>query len=95
MIKITPKMQFFQYEGHIFRIPDDMIDGLELYINNRIKPGSFMTAVLANDLMEAVGKADYRNIVNIPAYTYFLHNFAPHECFGSYEKVEKWLKNER
>lgn len=69
-----------------------MVEGLELYINHRIKPGSFMTAVLANDLIEAVGKADHRNIKNIPAYVYFLYNFAPPECFGSYEKVKAWLE---
>ena len=70
-----------------------MVEGLELYINHRIKPGSFMTAVLANDLIEAVGKSDPRNIKNIPAYVYFLYIFAPPECFGSYEKVKAWLKS--
>ena len=85
-------MQFCQYEGNIFRIPDGMVEGLELYINHRIKPGSFMTAVLANDLIEAVGKADHRNIKNIPAYVYFFYNYAPPECFGSYEKVNAWLE---
>lgn len=92
MIKITPKMQLCQIEFDTFRIPDNMVEGLELYINHRIKPGSFMSAVLANDLIEAVGRADHRNIKNIPAYVHFLYNFAPPECFGSYEKVAAWLE---
>lgn len=92
MLKITPDMCFFSDGFNAYRIPNYMVEGLELYINNRIKPGSFTMAVLANDLKEAVGKADNKNMRNIPAYIYFLYNFAPPECFGSYEKVAAWLK---
>lgn len=75
-----------------FYIPDHMMGGLKRYVEDRIGPGDFLTAVLMNDLREAVGRADEENMANLPAYVAFLHNCVPANCWGSPLAVHDWLK---
>lgn len=72
-------------------IPDRMIGGMRRYIENGIEPGDFLRAVLNNDLQEACGRADAENQRILFQYVKFLYNYAPSDCWGSPEKVEKWL----
>jgi hypothetical protein len=60
-----------------------MMGGLTRYIEEGIPPGDFLTAVLCNDLMDAIGKADSENIRNLPAYAAYLYNKAPIGSYGS------------
>lgn len=80
------------YQYREFFIPDHMVEGLDLWIEQGILPGSFLTAVLCNDLMDACGRADELNILNLPAYCAYLYNEAPSTCFGSPEKVRAWVE---
>ena len=70
-----------------------MADGLRLYFEHGILPGSFMTAVLSNDLMDACGMADSTNRHNIFEWAAWLYNYAPSGSFGSREAVESWIKS--
>ena len=74
-----------------------MKDGLKRYIENGIPAGSFMTAMLANDFLGAVMKADATNLLRLRDWALFIANDLPDECWGSYEKVENWkgLDNEQ
>lgn len=72
-------------------IPLHMVDALRRYVFERRQPGHFLTAILENDLMEAVGRADKHNIVAIPAWCALLYNDTPAPCHGSPEKVRAWL----
>jgi len=72
-------------------IPGHMQSGLYHYITKGIAPGGFLMAVLENNLRNAVGQADQVNIRAIPEYIQFLYNYAPSGCWGSEEKVDKWL----
>ena len=76
-------------------IPSYMEKGMYDYIKYGIEPGGFLRSVLANDLKEAVGKADDCNIKIIPAYVSYLYNKAPSSCWGSPEKVVNWMKDKR
>ena len=81
--------------GYRFRqweIPDRMMGGLKRYVEQRVLPGDFLTAVLENDLREAVGRADDENMANLPAYVGYCHNEIPSTCWGSPEKVRAWLE---
>lgn len=40
------------------KIPPLVMAGMKRYVENRVKPGHFLTAVIQNDLGQAVGKAD-------------------------------------
>lgn len=73
-------------------IPEYMIGGLRRYIEQGIEPGSFLSAVLANDLKEAVGRTDDVNRNRLGDYVMFFYNYAPGDCWGSDEKFQAWLK---
>jgi hypothetical protein len=72
-------------------IPDYMIGGLCRYIENGIEPGSFLSAVLCNDLRAACECADDTNRHRLFEYVQFLYSYAPASCWGSQERFEKWL----
>ena len=92
----SPRMTWTEEDHHFneYEIPPYMRGGLDRYINDRIQPGHFLTAVLENKLVEALGHADSTNIRNLPAYVSFLYNHVPSSCWGSPVKVEAWLKGE-
>ena len=83
------------YKFRGFEIPEYMMGGIERYIEHGIEPGDFLTAVICNDLAEAVGRADDTNIRNIPAYLGYLYNEAPSPCWGSPAKFKAWMKMKR
>lgn len=73
------------------RLPEHMRDGMRLYIEKGIPPGSFMTSVLSNDLMGAMGRADHINQNRLFDYCVFLRSHAPIGSFGSPEHVKDWI----
>lgn len=72
-------------------LPDHMRGGMRRYIEKGIPPGSFLEAVLSNDLMGALAEADATNRHALPAYGRYLYNDVPSACHGSSEKVEAWI----
>jgi len=74
-----------------FYIPERMEDGIRRYIDERVRPGDFLQAVISNNLKEAVWRADEENINNLPAYVSYFYNEAPSNCWGSKEKMENWI----
>jgi len=73
------------------KVPQHMRDGLRLYFDHGIEPGSFMTAVLCNDLRESFGRADHINRERLFDIVSFLYCDAPSSCWGSPEKVREWV----
>ena len=47
------------------------------WYNEGMRPGHFLEAVLKNDFMAAVGRADSTNIKILPIYAKFLYNLMP------------------
>lgn len=74
-----------------YGIPDYMREGLHDYIVHRIPTGSFLTAVLENNLKLACMNADMVNQKCLFNYVNFLFNEAPRICWGSEPHVETWL----
>jgi hypothetical protein len=79
------------YEFNGMTVSTRMIDAIDDYIANKREHGGFLTAVLRNDLVEAVGRADDQNLHIIPAIVAYLYNEAPSRCWGSPERVDAWL----
>lgn len=73
-------------------IREDLYGALERYLNNGIMPRSFLTAVLENNLVEAVGRADHMNQPNLPNIVGYIYNHLPSNSWGSREKVQEYLK---
>ena len=66
-------------------------ESLDKYAKDRIPPGGFLIAVLANDLMEAMGRADENNRYNLHDICSYVYNNIPSGCHGSYDIVDAWL----
>lgn len=75
-------------------IKPEMIGGLVRYKENRIPTGSFLRAILENDLKEAVSRGDHYNIWSIPALVSWCYNNLPSGSWGSPARVSAWLTRE-
>ena len=72
----------------------DIKASIDRYATKRIPTGDFLKAVLENNLREALGRADDDNLRDIHEIVMYCHNKIPGLCWGSPEKVKKWLRNE-
>lgn len=72
-------------------IPYHMHEGLINYIEKGVPAGGFLSAVLTNDLVFAVMRADTYNRHALVNYIEWLHTHAPSSCWGSWENYEAWL----
>ena len=52
--------------------------------------GGFLTALVSNDLCDAICRADEDNLAGIHALVLFVYNELPSQCWGSREKVKAW-----
>lgn len=75
-------------------IPELTRDSLYRYVNHHVPTGSFLRAVLTNNLFEAVGRADDENLKALKFIVTYIYNEVPSNCWGSEEKVQEWLKKE-
>lgn len=87
------KLRRLDFEG--YNIPEHTQGALERYILDRLAPGGFLTAVLANDLFGATGRADYMNANTLKDICGWIYMRAPRDCWGSYEIVTKYLETPR
>jgi len=78
-------------EIHKEMIPSEFVAALKRYVHHGILPGSFLQAVLKNDLREACGRADHIRKYTIWDYVAFCHNYIPAGCWGSPEAVADWV----
>jgi hypothetical protein len=67
-----------------------MIESIQRYVEKGIRPGDFLTAVICNDLFEAIGRADEDNLRNLPAIVGYFYNKTPPPCWGSPQKMNAW-----
>tara|TARA_Y100000310_G_scaffold147661_1_gene146887 strand:- start:217 stop:486 length:270 start_codon:yes stop_codon:yes gene_type:complete len=71
-------------------LPEGLQGGMQRYVEDGIQAGHFLTAVLSNNLLGAVSRADGTNIKLIPEIVRWIYNEAPSGCWGSAEKVQAW-----
>ena len=76
---------------HYDSAPNGLGPSIQRYIEHRIPFGSFMTAVVCNDLREACACADDDNKYLLFQIVQWFYNEAPHNCWGSKECVIAWL----
>lgn len=78
------------HREHAHMIPKHCRDGLMRYIEGGEPVGSFLTALLSNDLRETYARADSINELRIRDYVQFLYGYAPGLCWGSPQRVHAW-----
>ena len=71
--------------------PIHILDAITDHVNNHIPNGHFVTAVLENNLMEAIFHADANSLAGLKDICRFIHWEIPSASHGSVEKVRAWL----
>jgi hypothetical protein len=74
------------------QVPDHLHEGLVEYLAARRPVGSFLTAVLSNNLMDACVRADDLSRPHLVEIALFLLNYAPANAWGNEKAVFDWLE---
>ena len=69
-----------------------MVGGVRRYLENGIAPGHFLTAVITNDLGQAVAHGDSNNQAALADWVRFFYNYTPRDCWGSRDIMEAWMR---
>ena len=80
--------------GSVSKVPISILQGLRQYALDHIPTGSFLYAVLANDLCRAVAHADPDNRIAFCAIADYVVHCLPAACWGSPAAVERWLRHQ-
>lgn len=83
------------YKFNQFQISDRMLSHVRAYCEEGRPVGHFLSAVIDNDLFEAVARADEENLANLRAFTGYFYNEANPACYGSREKRLAWIEKFR
>ena len=68
-----------------------MQTSLDRYRDDHVELGGFLTAVLQNDLLDAVSRADRLSLLGIKAIVQYCHWELPSGSWGSSAAVKAWL----
>lgn len=68
-----------------------LIEGLQRYVDGHVETGSFLRAVLENNLHDAARRASPESVVLLPLIMVWLDEHAPPASWGNAEKVRAWL----
>ncbi len=68
-----------------------ILEGINRFVLRHQPVGGFLTAVLSNNLREALAQADPNNATIMLQIVSYCHNEIPGSCWGSPEKVKAWL----
>lgn len=71
-------------------VPSHLLRGLDGHIASGTETGEFLAAVLANDLRQAVLRADEQSLAGLRGLLQFLYCDAPSPCWGSVEARDAW-----
>ena len=82
------RVQYLKFEG--YAVNDYIQEAFENYLIHGLPPGSFTTAVLANDLYEACCRADFQNRQCLGDIGRWVAQNCPQQARGSYEAVSEW-----
>ena len=74
-------------------LPEHCRNGMRMYIEQGIIPGSFLKAVICNDFVKSFQYADDTNVKRLHDYAKFLYWEAPAGSWGSEKRMYNWAKN--
>lgn len=73
-------------------LPFTVIESIQRYVDFGTPPSQFLEAVICNNLVMSVARADERNLQLLPAIVTYLYNEVPAMCWGSREKYQRWIQ---
>jgi len=74
------------------QIRQNIVEGINRHVLLHEPKGNFITAVLTNNLSEAFACADNENCKTMFQIASYCHNQIPGVCWGSPEKVKRWIE---
>lgn len=84
--------KFKRYDGAPKPLmPADTKEQIDAYVRYSRPVGHFLTAVLSNDLREAIARADLHNQAALVEIVKYVWRTAPFDAWGTPERVRKWL----
>jgi len=82
----------FDGETYAWHIPRQTIQSIQNYADRHYAVGSFLEAVIVNDLRTAICSADPFNLYALPAIVKMVHNTIPHTARGDQKKYDAWIR---
>lgn len=76
-------------------IPDHLLESLDGYLRYGHDPGSGLSAILRNDLMETFRRCDDQTLMVLPLLARYIYNSIPAAAWGSDARVERWRQRSR
>lgn len=76
-------------------VPAHTRESIVNYLEHGYEPGSFMYAVIENDLKSAFSSADNINSQCLKSIVCWFYNFCPASAWGRYGVVNEWIENSR
>lgn len=74
---------------------DETKDCIDAYVEKGTPTGSFLQAVIDNDLKKAFDRADDRNAATLRAIVAYFYNFCPAGCWGFKGAYSAWIAAKR
>ena len=81
-----------EYREKHYEISDEMGKHITAYVNDGVPQGSFLTALICNDLKGVFAYADDENYENLPAFIMYFHWVVPANIWGNKDKMQAWIK---
>lgn len=82
--------KYAHMDESFFFVPPHIRDGIKLWVEKGIRPGSFCYSVVCNDLQGAIGRVDHINREHLSSIVAWFYNYAPSGCWGSVENAQAW-----
>ena len=89
---MTPEELFKGYEN---AIPEHTRAAIWNYAHHGLPPGSFLTAVLENDLLQAIAYADDDSVKALKPIAQVLYSRVPAGCYGSKAAIRDHMRAAR
>ena len=87
--------KIFHSEMEYEKLPERLRAGVQRYVEEGYVPGDFLFAVITNNLMMAVGRADSDMIKVLPEIVSWFYSYPPSPCWGSEKALGSWVKKHK
>lgn len=77
------------------KIPPQTLEHIRQYVEYHRPSGDFLRCLFSNNLVSTFYHADLDNTRCIADIVTYLWNYVPGNCWGSQEKYDAWIRNDK
>ena len=74
-----------------YNVPEIIAQSIKDYVEGRLPVGSFLQAVICNNLFDAINRADDESASCLQGIVRIFYNQTPTACWGSVKRYNDWL----